>query len=867
MICTSCGYNYDVPAPVKGENPNIPPCPLCEKGWDVWELRMAAIPLIRNREQIASWLGQLPYPASIDIVATSKGLRVRMYTPPDKADGAVAAWASMNHHQTRWEHIGIEKDLDVTIGTQAGETRKDANEILSVLKTNAKIASLALSEIGGDPILAIGGQLLNGLVVGEQRGLRIWIVGKDADLQARLRALSAYSYGTESGVGTDTPNPWGIRLALLRLTLFAGLMIAAVSGGFFAVGWLSPIMGLIGVIAGGILVVVAALGMQDWMQWRSIPKSVYETSINDMLLKTTFVLHGVRPERQSLTFVAGESHWKPLHNREWPGIQAETMTIGAGELAALIAPPEIGEGSGMFDRDVIQDIPAPPPSQPLLDASFKVGSAVNTFQRVGIDPDGHGMATGGSRTGKTSFGSALLEQLVAQGDAAPGIFLVDPHLSLSDGFLQMVNDLPRGARKKAIQRLIVITPDNPELIPLNLLALPDFSWAGNAIVQIGRRLWDEYWGPRMQAALLGLFRLAHAWNMGHPGESMGLLHTVFAAYNQRWRREAVAYLQPVERVGSLALDALLGQFEREGGNPMWVTEVVSPVLSKVMGLELSPWLFASMHQKSFVDMEKWVQNRAWVVLRLPSGTMGRESARMTASVIYNVFDAAFRKITLDKPIPFYFIIDEAQEIASGMRLEAMLSEGAKFGARMFVLVQSLSMMRRVEGFEAVVQALLANTSTQAFFSPDPEDADTIRAALSSTVRYGDMTLDLPTLNCWLRARVGAKWQPPTLIKVEPLKRGKSKDVQKVIREVIAAHPNDYVLDNGLWQLNVVDALKKMIPKNLHYLVDLAYNPEAARIRREAYDKKNEEEKAEAEKVQKEGQAAENATRGTLVGWS
>ena len=112
-----------------------------------------------------------------------------------------------------------------------------------------------------------------------------------------------------------------------------------------------------------------------------------------------------------------------------------------------------------------------------------------------------------------------------------------------------------------------------------------------------------------------------------------------------------------------------------------------------------------------------------------------------------------------QPIPFYFVIDEAQEIGAGMRMEAMLSEGAKFGSRMFVLAQSLSMMRRVEGFEPVVQSLLANTSTQAFFSPDPEDADLIRAALSATVRYGETTLDLPTLNCWLRARIGGRWQP------------------------------------------------------------------------------------------------------------
>ena len=136
-------------------------------------------------------------------------------------------------------------------------------------------------------------------------------------------------------------------------------------------------------------------------------------------------------------------------------------------------------------------------------------------------------------------------------------------------------------------------------------------------------------------------------------------------------------------------------------------------------------------------------------------------------------------------MPFYFIVDEAQEIGSGMRLESMLSEGAKFGARMFVLAQSLSMMRKVEGMEPVVQAMLANTSTQMFFSPDPEDAELIRATLSSTVRYGNMTFDLPSLQCWLRARIGGRWQPPTLTRIKPLPRADGSRVKNLIEEVIA----------------------------------------------------------------------------------
>jgi len=198
------------------------------------------------------------------------------------------------------------------------------------------------------------------------------------------------------------------------------------------------------------------------------------------------------------------------------------------------------------------------------------------------------------------------------------------------------------------------------------------------------------------------------------------------------------------------------------------------------------------------------------VLRLPAGEMGREGARLAAGVVYNVFEAAFRRATLAGPIPYYFVIDEAQEIGSGMRLEALLSEGAKFGARAFVLAQSLSLLRRIEGFEPVVQALLANTSTQAFFSPDPEDADLVRAVLSSTVRYGATTLDLPTRQAWLRARLGGRWQPPTLVEVQPLNPGDPARVQALIREVIAAHPHDYASPDG-WQEQAVAALVDLVP--------------------------------------------------------
>ena len=223
--------------------------------------------------------------------------------------------------------------------------------------------------------------------------------------------------------------------------------------------------------------------------------------------------------------------------------------------------------------------------------------------------------------------------------------------------------------------------------------------------------------------------------------------------------------------------------------------------------------------------------------------------------ICGVFDAAFRKATFEKPVPFYFVIDEAQEIGTGMRLESMLAEGAKFGARMFVLTQSLAMMRKIEIMKPLVQSLLANTSTQAFFSPDPDDADTIRAILSSSHRYGDITLDLPTLQCWLRARIKGHWQPPTLVRIPHVGSSNPDHVQQVIRDVIAAHPEDYK-QVGDWENSAIKAIKAMIPESQMKLLNQVLNPTEVEFMITKIHKQARDEQILQDMMQREKGAAE-----------
>ena len=94
--CQKCGYPFS--------NADSQ-CPLCCGQWEAWELRLPPVPLQRNREQISAWLGQLPAPVAIEIFTTTNGIKIRLYTPPEKASGAITAWASMTHQQSRWEMI------------------------------------------------------------------------------------------------------------------------------------------------------------------------------------------------------------------------------------------------------------------------------------------------------------------------------------------------------------------------------------------------------------------------------------------------------------------------------------------------------------------------------------------------------------------------------------------------------------------------------------------------------------------------------------------------------------------------------------------------------------------------------------------
>ena len=101
--------------------------------------------------------------------------------------------------------------------------------------------------------------------------------------------------------------------------------------------------------------------------------------------------------------------------------------------------------------------------------------------------------------------------------------------------------------------------------------------------------------------------------------------------------------------------------------------------------------------------------------------------------------------------------------------------------------------------------------------------DLIRATSSPTVRHGSTTLDLPSLQAWLRTRIGVHWQPPTMIEIDPLERAEPARGQDLIREVIESHTQDYV-PGYAWQDKVVRTMEEIVPYTARGLLDKLLEP-------------------------------------------
>lgn len=269
--------------------------------------------------------------------------------------------------------------------------------------------------------------------------------------------------------------------------------------------------------------------------------------------------------------------------------------------------------------------------------------------------------------GKTGSGkTTLLKNLIIQHiEAGHGVGVIDPHGDLAEELLhhipsQRTDDLcyfnPSDLEfPVAFNPLFNVPPDEKHLV-------------ASGIISSFKSLWRDSWGPRMEyilyqalaamldcqnVSLLGVYRMLHdddyrAWVVRQVKDPFvkSFWQDEFAAYDERFRREAIAPIQNK-----------LGQF------------LLNPPIRHILGQVKSKVSFPFMmdHERIFIA-------------NLSKGRLGHEPANLLGSLLVSQFQHAAMsraKMPEAERKDFFLFIDEFQNFSTDS-FAAILAEARKY---------------------------------------------------------------------------------------------------------------------------------------------------------------------------------------------
>jgi len=249
--------------------------------------------------------------------------------------------------------------------------------------------------------------------------------------------------------------------------------------------------------------------------------------------------------------------------------------------------------------------------------------------------------------------------------AGHGVGLIDPHGDLAE---ELLDHIP----PSRADHLVYFHPGDLDFpVGLNLLAnvaSDDRHLVASGIVGAFKGIWRESWGPRLEyllynaiaalldcenTTLLGVNRLLtddtyRAWVVRQVRDPFirDFWATEFAAYDERFRREAIAPIQNK-----------LGQF------------LLNPVIRNILG-----------QVKNKVSIPFVMDNERLFIANLSKGRLGHDKANLLGSLLTTQFQLAAMART-NQPEherrDFYLFIDEFQNFSTDA-FAAILAEARKY---------------------------------------------------------------------------------------------------------------------------------------------------------------------------------------------
>jgi Type IV secretion-system coupling protein DNA-binding domain len=355
---------------------------------------------------------------------------------------------------------------------------------------------------------------------------------------------------------------------------------------------------------------------------------------------------------------------------------------------------------------------------------------------------------GPTGTGKTSAVKNLIANDMAQGR---GGLVIETN---GDLVKELADSIPE-SRKDDV---ILLDPLDPDFAvgfnPFNTDADP--SLVADQLGELFQRLWAAFWGPRTaQLSHMALLTLAR-----RAGSTLLDVPRLFL--DDSFRRTVLEDLDdPIGLGPDWQWFESLGETER--------TTITSPLLNKSRQWVARPALRGMVGQaRPPLDLRQVIEKNQWLLVHLPKGLLGVETAQLTGCLVLTAAWQAFAERAALDPgdrHPFGIWVDEVQDFASApIPWEEMLAQGRKYGTALTVAHQNITQLPR-----ELKEIVLANARTKLVFALSSTDAKALKEVFAPALDAEDLqALDPYSVAAVVALDDGGISRPVTLQTPPPL---------------------------------------------------------------------------------------------------
>jgi len=374
-----------------------------------------------------------------------------------------------------------------------------------------------------------------------------------------------------------------------------------------------------------------------------------------------------------------------------------------------------------------------------------------------------------TRRGKTTLMLHLAP--AAFQDRERAVVFIDPHGDAVKRLVQLVPpkrvddvvylDFGEGVRVPGWNLLDTRMGFSPELLV-------------ESFIYAGRRIWADFWGPRMEDVLRHVVWSLVWANRTRPREKQYTVLDVQAAlilkrFQFDLRRQVTD--NPELMMWWYGYYDQLHVRQR--------LEVVNPVLTKIQRFSASPTVRRVISRPdSTINFLDLVAGSGILLVNLPGGNIGLDNTGFLGSLLLSYLEAAIRtnqSLPPERRPRVTCFIDECSSIP--FSYQTLLAELVKMGADFTLVAQSLAQLDAIE--TGLLDTTLANIDTLAVFQTSGRDARELVWELGEESLKARHIVNLPDHACFLKTQRDGKPLPVLRVELLPPPEGD----QAVAREV------------------------------------------------------------------------------------